>query len=142
MMQDLLPLVGLFFAALGAATILPIQSEFALAGLIYSQHYSLVTLIIVATAGNVIGSWVNWLLGRYIAHFQDRRWFPVKPAMLRRATRWYERWGFWSLLLAWMPVIGDPLTLVAGVLRVRLVTFFVFVTIGKALRYVLFGLAL
>jgi membrane protein YqaA with SNARE-associated domain len=85
--------------------------------------------------GNVAGSMVNWLLDRYLIHFQDRRWFPVRPALIGRATAWYRRWGFWSLLFAWAPVVGDPLTLVAGMLRVNLGLFLLLVTIGKAARY-------
>jgi membrane protein YqaA with SNARE-associated domain len=78
---------------------------------------------------------VNWLLGRYLIHFQDRRWFPIKRPLIDRATAWYQRWGFWSLLLAWVPFIGDPLTLVAGILRENFWVFLLLVTIGKADRY-------
>ena len=74
-------------------------------------------LVAVATAGNVLGSVVNWALGRFFAHFADRPWFPVSAAAFERATAWYGRFGVWSLLLAWLPVIGDPLTVAAGVLR-------------------------
>jgi membrane protein YqaA with SNARE-associated domain len=79
---------------------------------------------------------VNWLLGRYLIHFRHRRWFPVKPALLDRATAWYQTWGFWSLLLAWAPFIGDPLTLVAGILRENFWVFLALVTLGKAARYI------
>ena len=71
----------------------------------------------MATAGNVLGSVINWVLGRYLIHFQDRRWFPIKGHALEKATRAYQRWGVWTLLLAWVPLIGDPLTLVAGIFR-------------------------
>jgi len=134
MMSDLTAYGGLFLAALVAATLLPAQSELVLVGL-RASGYDAVVLVAVATAGNVLGSTINWVLGRYLLHFRDRRWFPVKPAMLDRAAGWYGRWGVWSLLLAWMPVVGDPLTLVAGILRVDLRLFLPLVTLGKAARY-------
>ncbi|MEO3432332.1 YqaA family protein [Inquilinus sp. CAU 1745] len=135
-MGDLTAHGGLFLTAFLAATVLPAQSEFLLAGLHLSGDYGTWTLVLVATIGNVLGSAVNWSLGRYLIRFRDRRWFPVKPALVERATRWYRRFGFWSLLLAWAPFIGDPLTLVAGMLRVNLMLFLVLVSVGKAARYV------
>lgn len=134
-MSEIAAYAGLFAAALVAATIFPAQSEIVLVGMHASGHYDDALLILVATVGNVAGSAANWALGRYLMHFQDRCWFPVKPALIERATRWYQRFGVWSLLLAWMPVIGDPLTLVAGILRVDLRLFLLLVTIGKAGRY-------
>lgn len=135
-MEDLAALAGLFAAALLAATILPAQSEVVLAGMHVAGTHSTLTLLVVATAGNVLGSVVNWLLGRYLIHFRDRRWFPVKAPLIDRATAWYQKWGVWSLLLAWAPFIGDPLTLVAGILRENIWIFLVLVTIGKSARYV------
>lgn len=134
-MGDGSTLGGLFLTAFLAATVLPVQSEILLAALHVSETHSKATLVSVATAGNVFGSVVNWLLGRYLVHFQDRRWFPVSRTLIDRATGWYRRWGFWSLLLAWMPFIGDPLTLVAGILRENFWIFLALVTIGKAARY-------
>jgi membrane protein YqaA with SNARE-associated domain len=128
-------LAGLFFTALLAATVLPAQSEFLLAGLHLTGQYDRFVLVAVATAGNVLGSVINWVLGRYLIHFQDRRWFPIKGRALERATRFYQRWGVWTLLLAWTPLIGDPLTLVAGVFRTSLWVFVPLVTIGKLARY-------
>ena len=92
--------------------------------------------IVVVGAGNVLGSVVNWALGRSVDRFRDRRWFPVSYASLDRAARWYARWGHWSLLLSWMPVIGDPLTVVAGVLREPLWRFLLVVGFAKVARYV------
>jgi len=135
-MPDVAAYAGLFLVALAAATIFPAQSELLLASLHASGRYDDGLLILVATAGNVAGSATNWALGRYLMHFQDRRWFPVSRSLVERATRWYQRFGVWSLLLAWVPVIGDPLTLVAGILRVDLRLFLLLVTIGKAARYI------
>ncbi|MBP2316693.1 YqaA family protein [Azospirillum soli] len=140
-MADYAAYSGLFLTAFLAATIFPAQSELLLAGMHASGAYNHWALLVVATVGNVLGSTANWALGRYLMHFQDRRWFPIKPAMVDRATGWYQRFGVWSLLLAWMPVIGDPLTLVAGILRVDLRLFLLLVTLGKAARYAALVLA-
>jgi len=134
-MSYVLQYLGLFAVALLAATILPAQSEVVLAGMILSERYHLWLLILVASIGNVLGSVVNWFLGRFIAHFEDRRWFPVKRNQIAKAERWYQRYGYWSLLLSWAPIVGDPLTVVAGVLREPLPVFLVLVTIAKVGRY-------
>ncbi|QGZ33514.1 YqaA family protein [Stappia indica] len=125
---------GLFLSALGAATLLPMQSEAVLAGLLLSGRPVLL-LIAVASLGNTLGGLVNWALGRGIERFRHRRWFPVGEAALTRAQGWYARWGKWSLLLSWMPIIGDPLTLAAGVMRERFATVLVLVAIAKTGRY-------
>ena len=126
---------GLFLSALVAATLLPAQSELLLAGRGASGSYEVWLLLLVATAGNVLGSAINWALGRYLMHFQDRRWFPVKPRQIEKATAWFQRFGAWSLLFAWLPLVGDPLTLAAGILRVDFRLFLLLVTLGKAGRY-------
>ncbi|SSC67983.1 YqaA family protein [Ciceribacter selenitireducens] len=135
MNTDLAAYAGLFGAAFLAATILPAQSEAVLAMMIVADRYPLVTLLGVASIGNVLGSVVNWILGRGIEHYRDRRWFPVSPEKLDKAEGWYRRYGKWSLLASWVPIIGDPLTVVAGVLRVPLPTFVTLVTIAKVGRY-------
>ncbi len=104
-------------------------------GLLLSKSYSTATLILVATIGNVLGSLVNWALGRYIERFKSRRWFSVPDEKLDRAQRMYQRLGKWSLLLSWAPVIGDPLTLLAGVMREPLLPFVALVTVAKLGRY-------
>lgn len=92
-------------------------------------------LVTTASAGNIAGSVVNWLLGRYVEHFRHRRWFPVKDDALSRAQAWYQRYGKWSLLLSWMPIIGDPLTVMAGMLREPLPVFLLLVSVAKTTRY-------
>lgn len=131
---------GLFLTAFLAATVLPAQSEALLVALLLADHPPWL-LVAVATAGNVLGSVVNWWLGRGIERFRERRWFPVGPDALARAQRWYARVGKWSLLLSWVPVIGDPLTLVAGVMREPLPVFVALVTLAKLGRYVVLALA-
>ncbi|GLK77917.1 membrane protein [Methylopila jiangsuensis] len=132
---------GLFLAALLAATLLPAQSEAALAGLIALGRQPVWALVAVASLGNVLGALINWRLGREVERFSGRRWFPVSPAGLDRAAGWYRRFGRWSLLLSWAPIIGDPLTLVAGMLREPLGSFLALVTLAKVGRYVLLALA-
>jgi membrane protein YqaA with SNARE-associated domain len=124
----------LFASAFLAATILPFYSEIVLY-LMLADGASPALLVLVATVGNTLGAVVNWGLGRYLLHFQHRRWFYFKPQQIARAQDWFQRRGVWCLLLAWLPLGGDALTLVAGVMRVRLSVFLVLVGLGKSLRY-------
>lgn len=126
---------GLFLAAFGAATLLPLQSEALLVGLVLSERHAVWLLLGVATLGNVSGSLLNWWLGTRVEQFKDRRWFPVSPAHLDKARKHYQRYGYWSLLLSWVPIIGDPLTLVAGVMGEPWRRFLLIVTLAKGLRY-------
>ncbi len=125
----------LFASAFLAATILPFYSEFALYALL-RQGESPLLLVLVATVGNTLGSVVNWAMGLYLLHFKDRRWFYFSDAQIERAQRWFNHYGVWTLLLAWMPLGGDALTLIAGIMRVRFWLFLVLVAIGKGLRYI------
>lgn len=127
--------VGLFIAAFGAATLLPLQSEAVLVGLLTLDEYPVWALLFAATTGNVLGSMVNWLLGRYIEHWRHKRWFPVSEEKLDRAQRSYHRYGRWSLLFSWVPVIGDPLTVIAGMMREPLWGFTLIMLVAKATRY-------
>ena len=133
--------IGLFLAAFGAASLLPLQSEAVLVGLLLSDRYWLWSLLAVATLGNVLGSLLNWWLGRGIERFRERRCFPVSPRHLQQAQIHYLRYGHWSLLLSWVPIIGDPLTLVAGVMREPLGRFLMIVTLAKAARYGVLAMA-
>jgi membrane protein YqaA with SNARE-associated domain len=135
-MADLSIYAGLFAVALIAATIFPLQSEALLVGLLLAGGHPAWLLVAVASVGNVIGSTINWWLGRSIERFRERRWFPIKPVALDRAARWYHRYGRWTLLLSWTPVIGDPLTMIAGVMREPLASFLIIVAIAKTGRYV------
>jgi membrane protein YqaA with SNARE-associated domain len=132
--NDILIYAGLFLTAFAAATILPLQSEAAVVALLLAGHPPWL-LLVVASFGNVLGSLANWFLGRAIERYRERPWFPVKPSSLDRATRWYARYGRWSLLLSWAPIVGDPITVVAGVLREPLKSFLLFVAIAKIGRY-------
>lgn len=125
----------LFFSAFLAATLFPAQSEAVLAVLLLDKHYSVAGLIAVASLGNILGSIVNWLLGRMIEHCKGKRWFLISEKQLDRAVIWYQRYGRWSLLLSWVPFIGDPLTVVAGMLREKFWVFVSIVAVAKIARY-------
>ena len=128
--------ISLFLAAFLAATIVPAQSEAGLSSLILVSEKSVILLVVVAAIGNVLGAVVNWYLGRWIDRFNNRRWFPIKPTQLNRATLWYRKYGRWSLLLSWVPFIGDPITLAAGVLREPILSFLLIVGFAKTTRYI------
>lgn len=125
----------LFSTAFLAATLLPAQSEGLLAWLASTKQYSPAALLLAATAGNVLGSTVNWILGRYLSHFRGRKWFPVTEKDFLKAEKIFQRYGIWSLLLSWVPFIGDPITLAAGALGIRLKSFLFWVTLAKGGRY-------
>lgn len=128
--------VGLFASAFVAATLLPAQSEAVLVILLSDGSMSAPLLVFVASVGNTLGSAVNYWLGRWIETYKNYRWFPVSEASLSRAAMSYRRFGRWSLLLSWMPFIGDPITVVAGVMRERFSLFLLIVFIAKTARYV------
>ena len=134
-MFELTSYLGLFLAAFGAATLLPMQSEAVLVGMLLSDRYVISTLLAVAIVGNVLGSVLNWVLGRCVERFRHKRWFPVSEAKLAKAQQSYLRYGHWSLLLSWVPIIGDPLTVVAGVMREPFWRFLLIVTLAKGMRY-------
>ena len=101
-----------------------------------SNSFETYFLLIFASIGNILGSIANWYLGKKITIFQNRKWFPVSPDQLDRSQIYFQKYGLWSLLLAWVPIIGDPLTLLAGVLKVRFSIFLILVSISKISRYV------
>jgi membrane protein YqaA with SNARE-associated domain len=117
------------------------QSEAILVTQLFQGQHPALVLVAVATAGNVLGSVVNWCLGRYLLRFQDRRWFPASPAQLERAQGWYHRFGRWSLLASWVPIVGDPLTVIAGVMKEPLASFVILVLIAKGARYLVLAAA-
>lgn len=127
-------LAGLFVAAFGAATIFPFQSEIVFGAMVLDGTAPLGVLILVASVGNTLGSVVNYWMGRFVERFRDRRWFPATERQLERASRWYLKYGVWTLLLSWAP-FADPLTVVAGILRTPFWLFCVLVAIAKTGRY-------
>ena len=129
--------LSLFSISFLAATILPLSSELMLAGLIATSNYDNLLLLIVASFGNVLGSITNWILGFYSRNLTIKKWVPFKGKQIENSSRWFNKFGKWSLLFAWVPIIGDPLTLIAGLLRVKFIEFLILVTIGKVSRYFL-----
>ena len=127
--------LSLFIISFLAATILPFSSELTLAGLMATSSYDNLLLLLVASLGNVLGSAVNWILGFYSRNLSTKKWFPFKDEQIEKSSRWFNKFGRWSLLFAWVPIIGDPLTLAAGLLRVRFIEFLILVTVGKVSRY-------
>lgn len=134
-MVDFSVYMGLFLAALLAATIVPMQSEAVLVGLLLTGEYPPGWLLTVASAGNILGAMLNWLLGCGIERFRHRSWFPVSQPRLCQAQGWYQRYGRWSLLLSWAPVIGDPLIVVAGVMRESFWAVLLIAGSAKIMRY-------
>jgi membrane protein YqaA with SNARE-associated domain len=130
-------LSGLFVAALLAATPIPFQSEVVFLGL-QAAGWPVLSLVAVASVGNVLGSCVTYALGRGLGDLRDHPRFPIRPAQLARAEGWYARWGLWSLLLSWAPG-GDVLVAAAGLLRAPVVAFLTLVTIAKTARYAAVG---
>jgi len=128
--------LSLFTISFLAATILPFSSELTLAGLIATSNYNNLLLLIFASLGNVLGSVVNWTLGFYSRNLTIKKWFPFKDEQIERSSKWFNKFGRWSLLFAWVPIIGDPLTLAAGLFRIKFIEFLILVIIGKVSRYV------
>jgi membrane protein YqaA with SNARE-associated domain len=129
--------LSLFAISFLAATILPFSSELSLAALIATSDYDNLLLLTVASFGNILGSLVNWALGSYSRNLTTKKWFPFKETQIERSSKWFRKFGKWSLLFAWVPIVGDPLTLVAGILRVKFIDFIILVAIGKVSRYLI-----
>lgn len=136
MMQEFTIYGGLFLNALAAGSILPVQSEALLSLFLVKQQGYAWLLVFFATLGNTAGAIINWWLGKKIETFKNRKWFPASPEKLERARGYYNKFGKWCLLFSWVPVIGDALTVMAGLLKEKLWVFAVIVGTGKALRYI------
>lgn len=132
-------LFGLFLAAFVAATLIPFQSEIIFAGMIVAEPERFGVILLVASVGNVLGSCLNYALGRGLMQLRVMERFRIPEEALLRAEAWFRRWGVWSLLLSWLP-LGDVLTVVAGTLRTPFWLFALLVTIAKTGRYLVLGL--
>ncbi len=124
----------LFFSALISSTLFPGGSE---ALLLYKlkEGADATALVLIATIGNVLGSLITYGMGRLGNEAIHKKWLRMDEAKVARAEQWFGKYGTPSLLLAWLPIVGDPLCLVAGLLRSNMLFFLVLVTIGKAMRY-------
>lgn len=132
----MLSLIIVFISAFGAATLLPLQSEAVLIATLIKYQHAVWLVIFIASLGNVLGSCVNWYLGLKVEQFKDKKWFPVSEKNLLKAENTYQKYGYWSLLLSWVPIIGDPITLIAGLLKENFARFLLLVSIAKIGRYI------
>ena len=132
----MLSLIFLFISAFGAATLLPLQSEAVLIGLLLQNTHTVWVLIAVASLGNILGSCVNWYLGVQVEKYKHKKWFPVSEQNMQKAQKTYQKYGYWSLLLSWVPMIGDPITLISGLLKENFARFLLIVSIAKIGRYI------
>jgi membrane protein YqaA with SNARE-associated domain len=127
-------LLSLFLVSFGASTLLPLGSEWLLIALLLKGFDPLAT-VAVATVGNTLGASTNWFIGLLGSGWLMTRVLRIDEASRQRAEGLFRRFGLWSLLFSWLPVVGDPLCLVAGLLKVPFGRFLLLVAIGKLLRY-------
>ena len=127
--------LSLFGVSFLAATILPASSELTLAGLLGTKDYNALALLISASLGNILGSVFNWFLGFYLLQSINKKWLPLNQTQINKASIQFQKFGLWSLLFAWLPIVGDPLTFVAGILKIRFYIFLALVSVGKIARY-------
>ena len=139
-MNEIEVFITLFLSSFISSTILPGHSEITLTTFIFLNKYNIINLIFIASLGNIFGSILNWYLGFHFVKFKEKKWFPINKRQLEKASLWFLNYGKWSLFLSWVPFVGDPLTVVAGVLRVPIITFLIIVSISKILRYVIASL--
>jgi len=129
--------ISLFFLSFLAATIIPFSSEVGLLSYMALGKFNNELLLIFASLGNILGSCINYVLGLYIIRFKTKLWFPFKDNQILKATNWFNRFGVYSLFFAFLPIVGDPLTLIAGIFRVSFIKFIILVSLGKIFRYLL-----
>ena len=128
--------ISLFFISFVSATLLPGSSEIALFGMLSLGTYNKFLLLLFASIGNILGSCVNWYLGIHVLRFQSKKWFPFSSAQMNKYSNLFKKYGAWSLLFSWAPIIGDPLTFVSGVFKTNFIKFLILVSVGKVTRYI------
>ena len=131
---------SLFISSFLSSTILPGHSEIILTAFIFLKKYPIIDLIFFASIGNILGSILNWCIGYFLTNLKDRKWFPINKSQLTRASSWFLKYGKWTLFLSWVPIIGDPLTIIAGIFRVPIHIFILIVSLAKTMRYVFISL--
>jgi len=128
---------SLFISSFLSSTLLPGHSELTLTAFILMKKYPVINLIIFASTGNILGSLINWFMGYYLTKLKDKKWFPLNKLQLTRASKWFLKYGKWSLFFCWVPIVGDPLTIVAGIFRFPIDIFILIVSFAKTMRYVI-----
>ena len=129
--------LSLFTLSFFVATIVPFGSEAYLAKLIIENKHNITLLFISASLGNILGSVFNWICGYYSSYLLKKKWFPISKKKMNKSSTFFIKYGKWSLLLGWVPFIGDPITFVAGTLKYPFAPFLFFVSIGKIGRYLI-----
>jgi membrane protein YqaA with SNARE-associated domain len=123
----------LFFSAFISSTLFPGGSEAILAYLTVNGEHSLFLLITIATVGNTLGAMTSWGIGRLISiRYSAERLSKVSQ---QKAVAQLQKYGSPILLLSWLPVVGDPLCVAAGWLRIHWLPSLLFIAVGKLLRY-------
>jgi len=127
-------LAVLFLLSFLAATVVPLGSEWLLAVMILGG-FSPIQTVFTATLGNYLGACTTYLIGIYGSGFFIRKLLRISDSDLIKANRIYRKYGSWSLLLSWLPVVGDPLCLLAGIFKTGFTRFSLLIFSGKFLRY-------
>jgi len=130
---------ALFFSALISSTLFPGGSEVLLLYRL-NEGAGVIDVVLIATLGNVLGSLITYGMGRLGNEVVHKKYLSISELKMKRAEAFFNKYGYPSLLLAWLPIVGDPLCLVAGLLRCNMMLFFILVTIGKLARYALLAL--
>ncbi|HUW68343.1 MAG TPA: YqaA family protein [Candidatus Nanoarchaeia archaeon] len=125
---------GLFLASFLASTIFPLGSE-AFVILLITKNFNIYYVILVASVGNFLGACTSYYIGFAGRMHIIEKYFGVSKSQLERAEKWFTKYGSWSLLFTWLPIVGDALPMMAGIMKLRFVMFSILVFIGKFLRY-------
>lgn len=136
-MQEFLVANGypaLFLLSFLASTLIPLGSEWLLVALII-QGFEPLPVVLVASAGNILGACTSYGIGLYGSTFLTTRILRLDENHRVRAEQYFATYGIWSLLFSWLPVIGDPLCVVAGMMKIGFSRFIILVMVGKIARY-------
>lgn len=136
-MSELYTVIFLFFLSVISSSIVPAQAELVLFAFLSTGKYTAAWLLTACCAGAFLGTALNWVLGRYVAQFENKNWFPIKAAYLRKAENLFSKHGKITLLLAGVPFLGDPITLAAGAAKVNFSFFMATAAPAKACRFLL-----
>ncbi len=128
--------LSLFTVSFLAATILPASSELTLATLLSTKDYNSLALLSSASIGNILGAVVNWCLGFYLLRHIKKKCFPFNQSQIDKASSWFKKFGIWSLLFSWLPIVGGSLTFMTGIIKIRFLIFLILVSVGKLRKYI------